>query len=182
MKSEDIIERLQDTEQVLAEQAGRIEKLENKEVRITDIAIPDYSAELNTILQELININNHDKVDQVLSRVTSIQEILKKQPVPVHKQLRVLLFPETNQGQYYKIVFGRLIPWTFGFVFLTYLFVCGYKAVGTYQLYEDHIDQVHREQVQREQVHYERALRYLQQHSKRKTIAAMKEAWQKSDK
>jgi hypothetical protein len=41
----------------------------------------------------------------------------------VNKQWRVLLFPKTNQGQYYKIVFGRLIPWGFGFVALTYLFI-----------------------------------------------------------
>ncbi len=182
MKSEDIIERLQDTEQVLTEQGNRIEKLETKEVKSVDIAIPDYSLELNTILQELRNINNHDKEDQLLSRVTSIQEILKKQPVPVHKQLRVLLFPETDQGQYYKIVFGRLIPWGFCFMALTYLFICGYKAAATYQLYQNHLDQVQSEQLQRKQVHYEQAWRYLQQHSKKKTIAAMKEAWQKSDK
>jgi hypothetical protein len=174
MKSEDIIERLQDTEQVLSEQAGRIEKLETKEVKTMDIAIPDYSTELNVILQELRNINNNDKADQVLSRVTSIQETLKKQPVPVNKQWRVLLFPETNQGQYYKIVFGRLIPWGFGFIGLTYLFICGYRAEGIYQ------QNINKEQVQREQVHYERAWRYLQQHSKKKTIAAMKEAWEKS--
>lgn len=176
MKSEDIIERLQDTEQVLSEQAGRIAKLENKEVRITDIAIPEYSAELNTILEELRNNNNNDKADQLLSRVTSIQETLKKQPVPVHKQWRVLLFPETNQGQYYKIVFGRLIPWGFCFVVLTYLFVCGYKAEGIYQQ-----KKTNSEPVQREQVHYEQAWRYLQHHSKKKTIAAMKEAWKKSE-
>jgi len=180
MKSKDIIERLQDTEQVLAEQAGRIEKLESKEVRITDIAIPDYAAELKTILEELRNINKNDEIDQLLRRVTSIQETLRKQPVPVHKQWRILLFPETNQGQYYKIVFGRLIPWGVGFVAMTYLFIFGYKAAATYQQYQDHLNQVHSEQVQQEQVHYERALHYLQQHSKKKTVAAMKEAWEKS--
>jgi len=172
MKNEDIIERLQDTEQVLSEQAGRIEKLENKEAKSVDITIPDYSAELNTILEELRNNNNDDKVDQLLSRVTSIQETLKKQPIPVNKQWRVLLFPETNQGHYYKIVFGRLIPWGFGFMVLTYLFVYGYKAEGIYQ----------QNKTNKEQVHYEQAWRYLQQHSKKKTIAAMKEAWEKSDK
>ncbi len=174
MKNEEIIERLQDTEQVLTEQAGRIEKLENKEVKSVDIAIPDYSTELNTILQELRNINNNDKEDQLLSRVTSIQETLKKQPVPVHKQWRILLFPETDQGQYYKIVFGRLIPWAFGFIVLTYLFICGYKAEGIYQ------QNTNSEQVQREQVYYEQEWHYLQQHSKKRTIAAMKEAWEKS--
>ncbi len=177
MKNEDIIERLRDTEQVLTEQAGRIEKLENKEVKSVDIAIPDYSTELNVIINELKNINNNDNVNQVLSRVTFIQETLRKQPLTVNKQWRVLLFPETNQGQYYKIVFGRLIPWAFGFMVLTYLFVCGYKAERIYQQ-----NNTNKEQVQREQVHYEHAWRYLQQHSKKKTIAGMKEAWEKSEK
>lgn len=180
MKNEDIIERLQDTEQVLTEQAGWIEKLENKEVKSVDIVIPAYSTELNMILQELKNINKNDKVDQVLSRVISIQETLRKQHVPVNKQWRILLFPETNQGQYYKIVFGRLIPWVFGIVVLTYLFIYGYKAEGIYQQNKTNSEQVQREQDSREQVHYEQAWRYLKQHSKKKIIAAMKEAWKKS--
>jgi len=180
MKSEDIIERLQDTEQVLTEQGQRIEKLESQEVKTMDMAVPDYSVELNTILQELRNINKNNKDDQLLSRVTSIQETLKKQPVPVHKQLRILLFPETNQAQYYKIVFGRLIPWVFGLMAMTYLFIWGYKAQGIYRLNQNYLKQVRTEQARREQVHYERALRYLRQHSKKKTIAVMKEAWEKS--
>jgi hypothetical protein len=175
MKDKEMAERMQDTEAVLEQQGKRIAELENKESRTPHLDIPNYSMELNAILSELRSNNNNKEVDQLLSRITTIQESLKNQPVPVHKQWRILLFPETNQGQYYKIVFGRLIPWGLGFVI--YLFICGYKAIDKYQS-----EQIPNEQVQREQVHYEQAWHYLQQHAKKKTIAAMDEAWEKSGK
>ena len=177
MRDKEIAERMKDTEEVLEQQGKRIAELENKEIKTHHLEIPDYSMELNVLLNELRNHNNNDKVDQLLSMITSIQETLKNQPVPVNKQWRILLFPETNQGQYYKIVFGRLIPWGLAFVILTYLFICGYKAIDKYQS-----EQIPNEQVQQEQVHYEQAWHYLQHHSKKKTIAAMNEAWEKSGK
>jgi hypothetical protein len=177
MKDKEMAERMQDTEAVLEQQGQRIAELENKEIKTPHVDIPDYSMELNAILSELRNNSHNKEVDQLLSRITAIQECLNKQPVPVNKQWRVLLFPETNQGQYYKIVFGRLIPWSLAFVILTYLFICGYKAIDKYQS-----EQIPNEQVQREQVHYEQAWHYLQHHAKKKTIEAMVEAWEKSGK
>jgi hypothetical protein len=60
---------------------------------------------------------------------------------------------------------------------LTYLFICGYKAIDKYQS-----EQIPNEHIRREQVHYEQAWHYLQRHAKKKTIAAMDEAWEKSGK
>jgi hypothetical protein len=177
MKDKEVAERMQDTEAVLEQQGKRIAELENKEIKTPNLDIPDYSMELNAILNELRNNNNNDKVNQLLSRIMAIQEGLKKHPVPVNKQWRVLLFPETNQGQYYKIVFGRLIPWGLAFVILTYLFIYSYKAIDKYQS-----EQIPNEQVQQEQVHYERAWHYLQHHAKKKTVAAMDQAWEKTGK
>src|SRR6186713_2999420 len=51
--------------------------------------------------------------------------IVAKQPKTVIRQVRILLFPETNAGQYYKIIFGRLIPWGLAFVVAWYLFSLG---------------------------------------------------------
>jgi hypothetical protein len=177
MKDKEIAERMQDTEAVLEQQGKRIAELENKEIKTPQFDTPNYSLELNAILNELRSNNKNEEVNQLLSRITAIQECLNKQPVPVNKQWRVLLFPETNQGQYYKIVFGRLIPWGLGFVILTYLFICGYKAIDKYQS-----EQIPNEHIRREQVHYEQAWHYLQRHAKKKTIAAMDEAWEKSGK
>jgi hypothetical protein len=80
------------------------------------------------------------------------------------------LFPETNQGQYYKIVFGRLIPWGLCFIVATYIFLTGYKAIEIYRYNRD----------VRETAHYQKAWYYLQQHSKKKMLNAMDEAYDKT--
>jgi hypothetical protein len=51
-----------------------------------------------------------------------IAKIVADQPKTVVNQRRLLLFPETNAGQYYKIVFGRLIPWGFAFIATAFVF------------------------------------------------------------
>jgi len=42
--------------------------------------------------------------------------IVEAQPKNVVNESRFMLFPETNTDRYYKIVFGRLIPWSYGMV------------------------------------------------------------------
>jgi len=41
----------------------------------------------------------------------TMNQILANQPKSVIRQVRLILFPETNPDRYYKIVFGRLVPW-----------------------------------------------------------------------
>lgn len=52
-----------------------------------------------------------------------ISKIVADQPKSIVRQWRLVLFPETNADRYYKIVFGRLIPWSLLFVGGTYVFV-----------------------------------------------------------
>jgi hypothetical protein len=47
---------------------------------------------------------------------------VENQPKNVIHQRRLLLFPETNAGQYYKIIFGRLIPWGLLFAGMCFVF------------------------------------------------------------
>jgi len=47
--------------------------------------------------------------------------LLEAQPKKVVRQLRILLFPETNTDYYYKIIFGRLTPWGGLFVVAAFL-------------------------------------------------------------
>ncbi|MDB5281994.1 MAG: hypothetical protein JWO06_1069, partial [Bacteroidota bacterium] len=77
----------------------------------------------------------------------------------------------TNQGQYYKIVFGRLIPWGLCFLVATYIFITGYRAIGVYRYNAD----------VRQSMHYERAWLNLQQHAKKKMSIAMDEAYDRTD-
>jgi hypothetical protein len=52
------------------------------------------------------------------------------------KQYRFLLFPEANQGQYYKIVFGRLIPWGILLMGLVFLFALAQKGLDVWRIKE----------------------------------------------
>jgi hypothetical protein len=47
--------------------------------------------------------------------------LLEAQPKKVVRQFRFLLFPEANTDYYYKIIFGRLIPWGGLFVVAAFL-------------------------------------------------------------
>jgi hypothetical protein len=78
MNTKEIHQQLNDVQEAGLRLDERISELENRENKTTDIVIPDYSIELNAIINELRNNNNNDKVDQLLSRITSIQETLKK--------------------------------------------------------------------------------------------------------
>lgn len=79
-----------------------------------------------------------------LERIT---KIVADQPKTVVHQRRLLLFPETNAGQYYKIVFGRLIPWGFAFIATAYVFTLCRQYIETssqtserryyYEVYQD---------------------------------------------
>jgi hypothetical protein len=61
--------------------------------------------------------------------MADISQIVESQPKNVIKQVRLLLFPETNAGQYYKNVFGRLMPWALGLILVTYGFNLGQKFI-----------------------------------------------------
>ena len=47
--------------------------------------------------------------------------LLQAYPKKIVRQFRFLLFPETNTDYYYKIIFGRLIPWGGLFVVAAFL-------------------------------------------------------------
>ncbi|HVU57727.1 MAG TPA: hypothetical protein VHD83_21845 [Puia sp.] len=55
--------------------------------------------------------------------------LLEAQPKKVVRQVRFLFFPETNTDRYYKIIFGRLLPWGLLFVVAGYLFSLGKRYI-----------------------------------------------------
>lgn len=58
-----------------------------------------------------------------------IRKIIEAQPKTVIHQRRFLFFPETNTGEYYRIVFGRLIPWGMLLVGGLLLFRLGHQYI-----------------------------------------------------
>lgn len=106
-----LIERLCHENQLLI--AGFEEKCNRIEVKAPKPDLTDMNRELHVGLEQVIT------------------EVAKK-PTPIIRQLRVLLFPEDNPEKFYKMVFGRLIPWTFGFLIACSLLSLGHKSVEAY--------------------------------------------------
>ena len=168
---DEIKERMDSNDEVIDNLVKKNTELEKKVAQFVETPIPDYSAGINTILNEIRNLTQSKKSDEELALLRKIYEKFTKVPTSSTKQLRILLFPETNQGQYYKIVFGRLIPWGICLVVITYLYSLGGKAIDVYG-----------QQKQNEQsAHYQRAWIYLKQIAKRRTLSAMDTAFAKTN-
>ena len=163
-------DRMDQADEIIENLIKKTTELEKQAANVSEINIPDYSASLELIIASLNEIKDSNRVGNEVDLLKAINSKLDNWPKPIHKQIRFLLFPETNQGQYYKIVFGRLIPWGLAFMVATYIFITGYKAIEIYRYNED-VSQ---------SVHYERAWLYLQQHSKKKMLNAMDEAYNKT--
>ena len=144
--------------------------MEKQVEKITENPVPDYSVAINTILTEVREIKQNIKQNDELPLLKQIYEKLSKVPTSVTRQIRILLFPETNQGQYYKIVFGRLIPWGICLVVITYLYSLGGNAINAYGQHKQ----------SEQSAHYQRAWVYLKQIAKKRTLAIMDSAYIKT--
>ena len=71
-------------------------------------------------------------------RLAGIQEAVEKKPVPVTRQFRLLLFPETNTAHYYKLTLGRILPWLVAVLAVTYLYSLGQNWIGRWQTIREH--------------------------------------------
>jgi hypothetical protein len=162
--------RMDSSEEIVDNLVKNSLEMEKQVAKIAEIHIPDYSVAMDTIIREVREIKQNDRADQQLILLKTLNEKLDKAPKSAVKQLRIILFPETNQGQYYKIVFGRLIPWGLCLVAITYLYSLGGKAIEAYSQHKQ----------SQQSAHYQRAWIYLKQIAKRRTLSAMDTAYTKT--
>ncbi|GAA4084233.1 hypothetical protein [Mucilaginibacter panaciglaebae] len=166
----DTLEKLEAIEEVLQQVIVTINGYEKKEVKIPEIRIPDYKKELCDISGQLNELKQNSGNVQLNKLSEQIQQLnLSKQPV---KQYRFLLFPETNQGQYYKIVFGRLIPWGILLMGLVFLFALAQKGLDVWRVKE------YNQQADK----YVKAWNYMNNHADSKLVKKrMDEAWKRAN-
>ncbi len=166
-----IEEKLENIEDVLQQLVISINRFSQQEVkRQGEMRTAEYTERLDQIYKELSDLKQENPRTELHQLIEQLRK-LKSEP-PAVKQHRFLLFPETNQGQYYKIVFGRLLPWGLMFLVATYCFSLGQKALEVWKMkdYNDRADQ------------YVKAWLYLDEHTENKAIKKrMAEAWQKAN-
>ncbi|MEO6520868.1 MAG: hypothetical protein ABIN91_04265 [Mucilaginibacter sp.] len=168
---EELSQRMDSNDEIVDSLVKKNTEMEKQVAKIATNPIPDYSIAINTILTEVRGIKQDIKRNDELTLLKQIYEKLSKVPTSATKQLRILLFPETNQGQYYKIVFGRLIPWGMCLVVITYLYALGSKAIDAYGHHKEN----------QQSAHYQRAWIYLKQIAKKRTLSAMDTAYAKTN-
>jgi hypothetical protein len=167
---DELNQRVDSNDEIVDNLVKKNTEMEKQITRITENPVPDYSIAINTILAEVKEIKQNIEKCEELALLKQIYEKLYKVPTFITKQIRILLFPETNQGQYYKIVFGRLIPWGICLVVVTYLYSLGGKAIDAYGQHKQ----------SEQSAHYQRAWVYLKQIAKRRTLSAMDTAYAKT--
>jgi hypothetical protein len=167
---DELNQRMDSNDEIVDSLVKKNTEMEKQVTKITDNPVPDYSNAINTILTEVREIKQNIKQNDELTLLKQIYEKLSKVPTSITKQIRILLFPETNQGQYYKIVFGRLIPWGVCLVVITCLYSLGGRAIDAYGQHKQ----------SEQSAHYQRAWIYLKQIAKRRTLSAMDSAYFKT--
>ena len=167
---DELNQRMDSNDEIVDSLVKKNTEMEKQVEKITENPVPDYSVAINTILTEVREIKQNIKQNDELPLLKQIYEKLSKVPTSVTRQIRILLFPETNQGQYYKIVFGRLIPWGIFLVVITYLYSLGGNAIDAYGQHKQ----------SEQSAHYQRAWVYLKQIAKKRTLAIMDSAYIKT--
>lgn len=77
----------------------------------------------------LITAEINMMVCELQSDLASIEILIKEQPKDIIHKRQILLFPEYNPGQYYKLVFGKILFWMFMFLPTYYLFTLGKQYI-----------------------------------------------------
>ena len=95
---------------------------QNKEIRELKTAFSDFNRKLTEIKFSAPSLDTLPLTKIVADGINSIQKIVAAQPKEVVHEKRVLFFPEWNQKEYYKIIFGRILFWILWLIVATYCY------------------------------------------------------------
>jgi hypothetical protein len=94
--------RMDSNDEIVDSLVKKNTELEKQLTKFTENPIPDYTNDIKIIITEVRDIKQNNKRDEELTLLKQVSERLNKVPTLATKQFRILLFPETNQGQYYN--------------------------------------------------------------------------------
>ena len=80
---------------------------------------------------ELKTVVDTGPLEQIMSKsINNISVMIEKRPEKVSREFRILLFPEHNAREYYRIVFGRIIFWLVLLVIAKYFYLFGREWIS----------------------------------------------------
>ena len=166
MKPDELAERLNDTEFVLTQHGKKLEELEQREIKVPEIQVPDYSQEFKWIRHALLQCLNSNDTVEIKQRLFGLAEQIRKEPKPIINQYQFSLFPESDTAFYPKILFGKVIPWMMLFVIVGGLFSLGEQAIDAWKV----------GQYNWESERYVRAWGYMEKHGSKQVKKSMDKA------
>lgn len=94
-------------------------------------------------------------LEQIISQgINNISAMVEEQPEKPSRQFRILLFPEHNTKEYYKVVFGRIIFWLVVLVIAKYFYLLGSEWIsksGENQKYKKAWESLYQQQPKKNQ-------------------------------
>lgn len=90
------------------------------------------SIEKKSESKDLVNpVLDTRPLEQIISRgINNISAMIDKRPEKPSREFRILLFPEHNTKEYYKIIFRRIIFWLVMLVIAKYLYLLGSEWIS----------------------------------------------------
>lgn len=113
----ELLDEQKRTNELLEQESAQQKEIEKKVLEFDD--------KLGNVQLVVPAIDTKPIVSLMEKHFEKMTEILEAQPKTVIHQRRYLLFPEDNTGYYYKIIFGRLIPWAIVIIIFAFLLNLG---------------------------------------------------------
>ena len=154
-----------------------IEGLEKKLLdrdKVIDDLLKDHQQQMTAYEQKFrgMEIKMNEMNRELRSGLTDIKTEVARNPVPIHRQFRFLLFPENNPERFYKFVFSRLIWWVLAIVIV----ICVFIRTA------DFFNAPRVDQCEANVTTSAKAWIYLYEHGGKGTKAKMSEAWRAVEK
>ena len=105
---------------------------QNKEIRGLKTDFSDFNRKLTEIKVSAPALDTLPLTKIVTDGINTIQKTVAAQPKEVLHEKRILFFPEWNQKEYYKIIFGRILIWILWVIVATYCYFLGQDYLATH--------------------------------------------------
>jgi hypothetical protein len=124
----DMLEQHVKTQQFMETQK---EELQKKDLKIEQLVQQIKNIKLEAPKPDLSGV-----IGVIEKGYQNIIAAIEKRPKPIQRSLRILLFPETNAREYYRLVFGRLFFW--GLIFTIVIYAASFinKSIDAYQAHQ----------------------------------------------
>ncbi|MDQ2720449.1 MAG: hypothetical protein M3Z26_11925 [Bacteroidota bacterium] len=105
----------------------------DQQIEVISKKIESFDGKLSSIKIEIPEIDLSPIQHQLESRLKRMEKLIEDQPKNITHKKQILLFPEYEAMEYYKVFFGRLLFWILLVLVATYLFSLGKQFIDNWK-------------------------------------------------